>query len=308
VADTDVGKKRPGLGTVLVLISSVCWSSAAVLIKLGLDADLGEIPLNAARLVIGAAVLGLFLLFDPRRSAKKRLPPRLLVALLVFGAVDYGLGGLLFFAAIRYLGASLATLLIFTYPATVVIFSAVLGWEKITLPVASAVLLTFIGVSLVLEIGFVISEEMWIGIAFVFACTLIFTFYLLFCERLLERHSSAQVSFYSLAGGAASMLILLLWFPFPLETVMRPENLLLLATIGVVSTALSLIFFLMGIRHIGAPHASIITTIEPAFVVLLAWLILGETLSWLQLVGVAILLAGVAMARRKRPSMTEPGP
>ena len=89
---------------------------------------------------------------------------------------------------------------------------------------------------------------------------------------------------------------------------MRPVNLLLLATIGVVSTALSMIFFLAGIRHIGAARASIITTIEPAFVVFLAWLILGETLSPVQLIGVAILLAGIALARRKRPSMTEPGP
>ncbi len=297
---------RAGLyGTLFILLSGVCWASYTIVLKIGVDLGLSEVEINTVRLVVGAALIGVFLFVRGKFSFNVNL--RYMLLLLVLGALDYGLGGVLYVGSLRYIDASLAFLLVYTFPAVVVVVSILLGREKPTLSLILAVVLTFVGVTLVLEVGGAVEGEQWIGVAFVLTSVLIFVAFMLICESLMDRLSSSQITFLTLGAGGLSMLAFIPFVGVRPEMLLEPRNLGVLLFLAVIGTAVSMILFFMGIRRIGAARASIITTAEPVFVVLMAWLLLGETLSLLQMAGVALQLTGVLLVQLRSPH-PEPGP
>nr|MBA2565575.1 EamA family transporter [Gemmatimonadota bacterium] len=76
-----------------------------------------------------------------------------------------------------------------------------------------------------------------------------------------------------------------------------PRSWLLVATIALVSTALSILAMLASTRRIGAATTSVILTLEVAVTALLAALLLGEALAPRQYVGGSLILAGVVLVR-----------
>ena len=61
-------------------------------------------------------------------------------------------------------------------------------------------------------------------------------------------------------------------------------------------SALAFRWFLAGTRRIGAARAALLSTVEPVYTIILASILLGETLAPVQLVGSALVIAGVILA------------
>jgi DME family drug/metabolite transporter len=72
----------------------------------------------------------------------------------------------------------------------------------------------------------------------------------------------------------------------------------LLLHLGLLPTALAYVLFFSGIRHITATSASIVTLVEPLTSTLLAWLLFGERLGPLGLLGAALLLGAIGLLYR----------
>ena len=71
--------------------------------------------------------------------------------------------------------------------------------------------------------------------------------------------------------------------------------------LAVFSTALPVWMMAEALKRIGASDASMIGTIGPVVTIFLGALFLGEEVSALQLIGAALVLAGVAMISLARP-------
>ena len=67
--------------------------------------------------------------------------------------------------------------------------------------------------------------------------------------------------------------------------------------VGIVSTAIALQAFYAGARRIGAAQASLVSTVEPIYTIILASILFGETLTPIQLVGGALVIMGVLIAQ-----------
>ena len=66
-----------------------------------------------------------------------------------------------------------------------------------------------------------------------------------------------------------------------------------LAGIAVVSTVAAVSLFFAGLKRVGPTTASILSTVEPVVTVVLAFLVFGELLGTLQLLGGALVIAAV---------------
>ena len=71
--------------------------------------------------------------------------------------------------------------------------------------------------------------------------------------------------------------------------------------VGVVSTAVAVQTFYAGARRIGAAQASLASTIEPVWTISLAALLLGQSLTQVQLVGAILVIVGVVIAQTAPP-------
>jgi drug/metabolite transporter (DMT)-like permease len=85
-----------------------------------------------------------------------------------------------------------------------------------------------------------------------------------------------------------------------------------LVCIAVVSTVAAIGLFFAGLRRVGPTTASILATVEPLVTVLLAFLVFGETLRPVQILGGALVLtavvvlnAGPLRATRRRAALAE---
>jgi len=77
-----------------------------------------------------------------------------------------------------------------------------------------------------------------------------------------------------------------------------------LLIVGIIGTAIAYATGIVGSGIIGSRLASFIGLLEVVFASLLAWLLLGEGLTPLQLVGGALILAGIAAVRMESPAAT----
>lgn len=285
--------KKARFGLLMLILSGFCWASIAILSKIGIDSGLNATTLNTARLTIGGTLIFLWL-FLFRRDALK-IDLKSAVMLFFLGIFDYAIGGVLFLGSLHFIDSSLAFLMLYTYPALVVICSAIAGREKFHWLKLVAVLLTFVGVALVLETGTAVSGEQWVGVGMVLGAALIFSIYLVVVESMMDRLRSSTLSMYTILFGAVGMFMILPFFPIELEAVFQPGNIVILLIISIVSTAMALVLFLIGVRHVGATKAAVITTLEPVFVVIIASMFLGESISFVQVIGIALQLGGVVL-------------
>ncbi len=114
-------------------------------------------------------------------------------------------------------------------------------------------------------------------------------------RRLSQRRSSLHIAFYQdLFAG-----VLLLPFFFTGRPVLSPRDILLLAVLGVFCTALAHTLFIHGMKRIRAQAASIISSLEPVYGVLLALIFLGEVPALRTVLGGTVILgAALAVTRR----------
>jgi drug/metabolite transporter (DMT)-like permease len=68
----------------------------------------------------------------------------------------------------------------------------------------------------------------------------------------------------------------------------------------VVGTMITFSLLTGALRHISATRASIVATLEPVVATVVAWLWLGESFGAAQLLGGAVVLAGILLAQTAR--------
>jgi drug/metabolite transporter (DMT)-like permease len=71
---------------------------------------------------------------------------------------------------------------------------------------------------------------------------------------------------------------------------------LLVLWVVVLGTAVPYVFTLASMTHLTAAAASVASLLEPILAGVLAWVLLGETLEPVQIVGAGLVLAGLAVA------------
>jgi len=105
-------------------------------------------------------------------------------------------------------------------------------------------------------------------------------------RRLTQNHSSLLISFYL----NVTAVVFLIPFLFIIPTFFNTRDILLLAFLGVFCTALAHTLFINGIKWISVRTASIISTLEPVYGIMIAMILLKEIPSLRTIVGGLIIL------------------
>lgn len=292
-------KRRPGvetLGALFVALAAVLFGGTVILGKLLANRDYPVTSMLAIRFGIGATLLAgtLALLRQPLRPA-----PGEARGLIALGAVGYAAESTLFFLALRHGTASAVTLLFFTYPALVAVYSAVLGmglpgWLTIGSLVAAVA-----GAALVVGAsgGLAVSGA---GVAFALGSALTFSLYLIGAEVVLQRTSSLAASMWVSASASMALGAMALLGGDGRLPVGPREWWPIVGMGAFTAAAFSSLF--IGLRRLGAVRTSIIAALEPVAAAGLAFVFLDEPLRAGTVAGgVLILFASVtaSVARRR---------
>ena len=285
-------REREGL--LLCLVSAAGFGAMPIFAKQAYAEGLGLTPLLALRFAIAAAML--WTLIALRRRSLGSL--RGLAAGAALGLFGYSVQAGLFFGALERIDAGLASLLLYAYPAFVTVAAIALRRESPSRRKLGALGLASGGVALVL-VGGGPGELDLVGAGMAIGSALLYTFYILVSDRVAERTPPVPFAASVATGAGVSLGVAAL---IQGDFSATGEGLMWAAVIASVSTVLPIVLFMAGLARVGPSTASIASTIEPPFTVALAWIVFGETLGPLQLVGGASVLSAVVLLQLRGPA------
>ena len=271
--------------TLCVFLASVCFSTGGLFIKL---IPWSALAINGARNLIGAAVIGAYLLLTRRKIVFNL---RVLVgALSMIGVTT------LFAVSNKLTTAANAIVLQFTAPVFVILFMAVLFRQKpgktdilTCCAVLLGVILFFVdGIRAGNLLGNVVAVLSGVCYAGVF--------------MMNAGRDADPISSCFLGQLAAGLIFTPLCFQ---ETDFSPPTLAAVLALGAIQVGGAYILFSIGIRHTPPVTASLITGMEPIMNPLLVAAFYGEKVSALSVVGsvivvVSIVAYNIILARGKK--------
>jgi drug/metabolite transporter (DMT)-like permease len=189
-------------------------------------------------------------------------------------------------------GAALASVLLYTAPAWVIVLSRIILHEKITKEKLIALSLTLGGiVCIAFGSSTGLSSQTYsiagVGIIAGLLSGFCYSLYYILGKFFSEKYSAAVLFFYTLLPGA---FLLLPWFSFTEKTGVAWLSLILLS---VFSTYGAYHFYYAGLRYIEAGRASLIATLEPVIASLAAWYWWGESFTPVGYAGTALIIGAV---------------
>lgn len=276
---------------------ALLWGSGFLWIKLALR-GFNPVQIVFVRLLLGFVVLAPLVL--SRRLGFPRgwrLWGHLFVAALVANAIPYVLVGI----GEQTVGSNVAGVLNATTPLWTLLLAFLVGVDRaVTWQKAGGLALGFLGVVVLFSPWESASEiASWGGFACLAAAASYGVSYVYMGRYLTGRGISPIALSASQLGAGTVLLGLAMPFAGLDAPVWRADAVLSLLVLGVLGTAAAYVLNYRIISDEGPTAASVVTYLLPLVAVLLGWLVLDEALTPAILAGVALVLVGVVLARRR---------
>ena len=284
----------PRYGLLLVLYSALGFGLIPIFALLAYRGGINVVTLLAIRFALSGLVLFAFLLARGRgvlRQALSALP-----SLLGLG-LCYTLQSGFYFSAVRHISASLASILLYSYPAFVCLLAFLVEREKLTARTLLALAVSLAGVILVL--GSSLGAASPAGVLLALGAALVYSLYITLANRVLR--SVQPVVAMAVVTLVTSVIYLGLGLAAgSLNLAFAPAAWLPIALLIGVSTLLAIFAFFRGLAILGSNRASIVSMTEPLFTIGFSILLFGDRLGWQQIVGGVLVLGGTVLVTTAR--------
>ncbi len=285
------------LGIIIVTTTALLISLSSIFSRFAYDAGANPQTMVLFRFLLFCTLL---LIIRPKTKNQTTLTKHMRLAAIVAGCF-YTIGSGSLLASIFFLPVSLAVVIFYTYPILTMAGEKILDRQSPKLLEVGCFLLAFAGLILALNIQ-IDSAISPIGIVFGVTAALGMSACYLISDRNLKDIAPEQSTFY-LAGTG---LILSSAFILVTQTFnLGDTNTINLSFVFLASFSFAVAFFFMfkGISLIGAVNTAMILNLEPVFTITLAFLMLNESLSTIQLIGAALVLISIFVIQRHQSTL-----
>ena len=287
------------IGFLVAFFGALLFSTKAIIVKKAF-ADVGADALTLLTLrmlfslpfYIGAAFLVSFKKFNRKMTTKEW------AIVIVLGTFGYYLSSLLDFLGLQYISAGLERLILFLYPSFVVLINAVLFKEKIKGIIIRALLLSYLGIAvayfgeLQFETG---NPNFYWGSFLILLCSITFAIYIAGSGYIIPKVGASKFTAYALLCSTAGVF---------LHYILRGDYASVKSSmdlwwygilLALIATVLPTFMLSFALKKIGASNVAIISSIGPVSTILQAHFVLGEPVFAEQILGTAMVLAGILL-------------
>lgn len=292
------------LGIVFAVLAAFGFSFKAIFVKLAYAvAPVDAITLLTLRMTF-ALPIALWATLWLCRSAPplNRKDWSLLIAL---GLLGYYGASILDFIGLQYISAALERLILFIYPTITVVIGVLVMGKRLERRQIGALLLSYAGIGLAFAHDLEVAGDtnsVLIGAAFVFGSALSYAMYSAGAEIAIHRLGTIRFAALAIIVSTfATQIHFVVTQPF--FALIQPVPVYVYgAAMAIFSTVLPVFWQSAAVRRIGSARAVLIGTLGPILTIFFGWLLLSEPVSFPQLVGAGLVLAGVLLVSRRTSS------
>ncbi|WP_201599876.1 DMT family transporter [Psychrobacter immobilis] len=292
MANTDgvMSAQQSWIGTIQIITAAVCWGTLGIFSTYLNQIGFSGWQITILRIVTAAFLILVMLpklwphLIKLRRKQWLGLALQSLIGVLCMSVC--------YFFAVIYVGAGPAVALLYTAPVFSLLFSAFLLDESIT---RQSALLALMALMAVFGVGLTMLGEQaqvnW-GILLGLLAGVCYSLYGVLGKRAMHDAHPAPLVFFTSIIISAGVLLLL---PETYQTYGRLLSLPLhtwgyALGLSLIGTVMPFALYMKALEKLPATRASVFTIFEPLTAIALAILLLHQSLSWIQYVGVVLIL------------------
>jgi drug/metabolite transporter (DMT)-like permease len=259
--------------TALIILSACTFGSLSTLTVLIGREGMPLLPAMFWRYLLAALVLLIFL----RRRVLEGVRRHDVLRLMAVGGLGQALITYLSLYALEFLPVGPLAFLFYTYPAWVVLISAVFGREDLTLLRIAALSIAMTGI--VVMVGMPSGAHLdTVGVILALGTALLYAIYLPSLNYVQRGIPAGVSSFYLICG----VLVVFLVANISMGKLQMPATTEMwgyLAALSLFSTVIAFAALIAGLRVLGPVRTSIVATIEPFFTALLGAIRLDQALT-----------------------------
>lgn len=297
-----MNEKLSGIGKYSALLQflamGLVWGASFLFMKVALD-GVSFTQIAWSREILGALTLGLVMILG-----KHRLPREGIVWLhfVVIAVTNCVIPHLLFAWAEQHVSSGLAAIYNSVTPiATAILAAVAFRVEKLTRGQILGVLIGVAGVIVIIAPWQYtdLSGDLWGQLACI-AAAVSYGVAIGYMRKFVSHRpiSGTTVAFMNIGTSAAVMLLFTPVLAFgPVDLTFPVVASLVL--LGALGTGLAYIWNIAVLRAWGPTSVSTVTYLIPVVAVVLGFLVLGETLSWNEPVGAALVLLGILYTQQR---------
>ena len=277
------------LGAALAGVAGIGFAANSTAAKLAYEGGSNPLTYLSLRSALAAALV-LTIILVLGRSTK--MPWRRRLAAIGLGAIlavySYGL-----LAAIQFIPVALAVLIFYTFPLLTSIYMWISGRERPTWLSVGAILVAFFGLALALDVT---SGQLNLeGVALAIMAALGITVVVVLNNRLVGTDDSRPITLHMMLSAMTLFVVITLVlgdFALP-QTGLGWTGIL----VGTSAYAFAIVTIFIAMSYAGAVPAALSLNLEPVASMFFGFVILGQTLSALQISGAALVIAAVLSVR-----------
>ncbi len=288
-------------GLIFALVGTLMFSFRPILIKLSYNAaQVSPVTMLFLRMTLSLPfflAVGWWL-----RHQEPRLTSRDWAAVAGLGFLGYYLASFLDFMGLQYVGAGVGRLIMFMYPTLVLLLSFLFLKKAPSARQVMALVLSYAGIALVVSHQ-VSAEDRWfiLGALLVFASALAYAVYLVAGSQLVKRVGSMRFTAYSMAVSTVPAVIQFFILEKPALALALPAQVwLYVIVLATLITVLPVFLQAEALKRIGANEFALIGAAGPVSAALMSAAALDEPFSAVQMLGAALVIAGILLISLKR--------
>lgn len=277
-------------GYVAAILAAITFGSSGLFVKLAQNTGLDSLNLLIVQHLVSVPILWVISMIWHKKDI--RVHKNTLFRLFVLGALVSSSVNLLYYETFKYLDISIATILFYTYPMILALFSFIFLKQKISRITLLSLFIAFGGCLMVLNLfsgGMILSIT---GIFYGLGAALVYSIFSILLEKI-DKNIPPMV-FITYTTSFALLGYLIVQPPMDLvRTGLTGYQLGIAVAIAFVCQVPPNTLLYIAVKNIGALKTSVVSNIEIPSAAIFGYLFFKETLSIFQALGMLLVVAGI---------------
>jgi drug/metabolite transporter (DMT)-like permease len=292
-------RRSPRLGYAFAATAATLWALNGSLSRSLLAAGMPAVRLAEMRVVCSVVLLATVLAV--RRPALLRIERGDIGRLAFLGIFGFAAVTAFYYAAISRLDIGVALTIQYLGPMLLLIWLKLMHRRDLPRGLWAAAGLSVAGCFLVVR-AYAPASLDGVGLAEAGGAAITFALYLYASERAGQRYSPATTLVWAFAFAAVFWAVTEPLWSFPFHDLASARHLALAAYVVIGGTLVPFGLMMAAVRHVPAPRAAVVATLEPVLASVIAWPLQHQVLALVQILGVIVVVGAIVWVQAQAPA------